>query len=277
MPPPFDPGKKAAEGAAEELRGPILAFIAGRRRTSVDILNQFACCVSRKAVQAAIRDLVAAGELVYAHEHGRTFLEPSFDRAVRVTRRIVLAPPGRAVSPESDDVLIQILPGASFGAGRHPTTRLALAAIEAVLSLPASPPVAGGAVLDIGTGTGVLAIAAVKLGLSRGVGLDVDPCAVAEARENVRLNGLEGRIEIADRPVAEVDRRFALVSANLRLPTLVRLAATIETLTESGATVVVSGIRTEECGELLSAYRPGFECVWRAEEFEWAGVALRKR
>ncbi|RPJ69190.1 MAG: methyltransferase domain-containing protein [Desulfobacteraceae bacterium] len=274
MPPPSDPGKKETD----QLRGRILDLIGGGRRTPADILKTLVPPLSRGAVQSALRDLVADGELAYTHEHGRTFLEPSFDRAVRVARRIVLAPPGRTVSPQPGDVVIRIRPGASFGGGRHPTTRLALRAIEEVLSrTDIAAAAAGGRVLDIGTGTGVLAIAAVLLGLGGGVGLDIDPCAVAEARENVRLNGLEGKIEITDRPLALVDRPFLLIAANLRLPTLAGLAQRLETLTAEGGGVVLSGIRVEECDELLSAYSRSFECVWRAEEFEWAGIALKRR
>jgi ribosomal protein L11 methyltransferase len=273
MPPPSDPVKNESDA----LRGRILELIGGGRRTPADLLKALAPPLLPGAVRAALRDLVADGELAYTHEHGRTFLEPSFDRSVRVGRRIVLSPPGRPVSLQPGDVLIRIRPGASFGGGRHPTTRLALRAIEEVLRRPenAAAAAAGGEVLDIGAGTGVLAIAAVLLGCTGGMGLDIDPCAVAEARENVRLNGLDGGIEIADRPLEGIDRRFRLVAANLRLPTLAGLAPRLASLTAGGGNVVLSGIRVEECDELLSVYSRSFECIWRAEEFEWAGMALK--
>ena len=274
MPPPSDPVKKESDA----LRGRILGFIGGGRRTPADILKTLAPPLSPGAVRAALRDLVADGELAYTQEHGRTFLEPSFDRTVRVARRIVLSPPGRSASLQPGDILIRIRPGASFGGGRHPTTRLALRAIEEMVRRPGiAAAAAGGEVLDIGTGTGVLAIAAVRLGLGGGVGLDVDPCAVAEARENVRLNGLEGKIEITDRPLALVNRPFLLIAANLRLPTLAGLAQRLETLTAEGGGVVLSGLRVEECDALVSVYSRSFECVWRAEEFEWAGMALKRK
>ncbi len=281
MPRRIDPGKKEAEGDSPgTLRGRILAFISGRRRTPVDILNRLSqeVAVSRESVQSAIRDLVAEGEMAYTHDHGRTFLEPSFDRAVRVGRRIVLAPPGRAFSAETDDVVIRIRPGVSFGAGRHPTTRLALRAIEAAVNgLGQDAGIAAGNVLDIGTGSGVLAIAAVKLGFSGGIGLDIDPCAVAEARENVRLNGLEGRIEVSDRAVEGISQRFVLIAANLRLPTLLQLAPRIDLLTEAKAAVVISGIRTEEISSIESALQEGFWREWSTEEDDWVGLVMRKK
>lgn len=281
MPRPTDPGKPAAEAAPfEGLQGPILAFVSGRRRTPADILSRLSqeLPVSRGSVQAAIRGLVADGELAYTYEFGRTFLEPSLDRAVRVGRRLILAPPGSAVSPEREDVVIRIRPGVSFGVGRHPTTRLALRAIEAALDgLSTDADIPMGNVLDIGTGSGVLAVAAVKLGLAGGIGLDIDPCAVAEARENVRLNGLEGLIEVSDKAVEGIVRRFTLVAANLRLPTLVALAPQIGLLTEAKAAVVVSGIRTEEISSIESALQESFLRKWSAIEDDWVGIVMRKR
>jgi len=259
----------------------ICAFVSARRRTPADILNRLSqdLSVSRGSVQAAIRGLVAGGELAYTHEHGRTFLEPSFDRAVRVGRRIVLAPPNRPVFSEAEELVIRIRPGVSFGAGRHPTTRLALRAIEAAVNrLKKAGDITAGSVLDIGTGSGVLAIAAVKFGFSGAIGLDIDPCALAEARENVRLNGLEGRIDISDRAVESIAQRFTLVAANLRPPTLAQLASEIELLTEVHGALVVSGIRTEERSEIEAEYgKRGFLCVWSAEEYDWVGTAMRKR
>lgn len=276
MPRPTDPGKPAAEAAlSEALQGRILAFVSGRRRTPADILSRLSqeLPVSRGSLQAAIRELVADGELAYIHEHGRTFLEPSFDRAVRVGRRLILAPPGSAVSSEREDVVIRIRPGVSFGVGRHPTTRLALRAIEAALGGQGRD---AGKVLDIGTGSGVLAIAAVKLALADGIGLDIDPCALAEARENVRLNGLDGRVEISDRSVESIDQRFTLIAANLRLPSLVQLAPRIDRLTAAKGAVVVSGIRTEEIRSIDAALKENFFQEWSTEEDDWVGVVMRK-
>jgi len=232
--------------------------------------------LKKKRVQKAIRELVAAGELAYTLEHGRTFLEPSFDRPVRVSKRIVLLPPEKAFVPGPEDVAIRIRPGASFGAGRHPTTRLALKGIEYVMTCCEKPP--SGRVLDIGTGTGVLAMAAVLLGIEAGIGIDLDPCAVAEAGANVRLNGLEGRITVSDTAVERISGSYALVAANLRIPTLLRLAPLIAGWTPPGAAVVISGIRLEEGETLLSAYaKQSFEQTWCCEEAEWMGLSLVKK
>jgi ribosomal protein L11 methyltransferase len=258
----------------------VLKFIAGRRQTPADILKALShpSVFPKTSVQAAIRELVAAGALTYSAEHGRTFLEPSFDRPVRVSERIVLSPPDREVPQGPGDIVVRLRPGASFGVGRHPTTRLALRGIEFALRREAAARRgAGSRVLDIGTGSGVLAIAAAKLGIENGVGLDIDPCAVAEASHNVRLNGLAGRVEISDRGLDSLEGVFSLVVANLRLPTLARLAAPIAALAMPGAALVVSGVQQEEQAAVEATYgRQRFECAWSVAEDRWVGLVLNK-
>ena len=281
MPSHTKPSAPDADGApAGDLRERVLKFIAGRRQTPADILKALSHppVLPKTAVQDAIRELVASGALVYTAEYGRTFLEPSFDRPVRVSERIVLTPPDREVPPGPGEIVVRLRPGAAFGVGRHPTTRLSLRAIEFALSCDgATLRRAASRVLDIGTGSGVLAIAAVKLGIENGVGLDIDPCAVAEASHNVRLNGLDGRIEICNRGLERVEGVFSLVVANLRLPTLARLAAPIAALTMPGGALVVSGVQQEEQAAVFAAYgRQRFECAWSVAEDRWAGLVFYK-
>jgi len=276
MPPPTAPADPA-----EEIRNRVLRLIGGRRRPPADIIREIGgrLKLKKNRVQRAIHDLVAAGELAYTYEHGRTFLEPSFDRPVRVAERIVLIPPEKVFASGPEDVVIRVMPGASFGAGRHPTTRLALRGVEFVLThceKPSAEP--GSRVLDIGTGTGVLAMAAVLLGIEAGIGIDLDPCAVAEAKANARLNDLDARFMVSDTAVERISGPFALVAANLRLPTLLRLAPSIAAWTPPGAAVVLSGIRVEERTAVVCAYESeSFETTWSAEEDEWIGLALRKK
>jgi ribosomal protein L11 methyltransferase len=253
----------------------------GRRHVPADLLKELAQDLNlpRERVQAALRELVAVGELAYTFEHGRTFLEPSFDRPVRVSDRIVLAPPESVFQPRPGDAVLRIMPGASFGAGRHPTTRLALKAIDFVLGRDGeSLPRPGSRVLDIGAGSGVLAMAAVKLGIETGLAIDIDPCAVAEAKANAALNGLSGRIVVSDRAAETIDGVYTMVAANLRAPTLARLAPYIAEYTAPRGALVMSGIRTAECDELRGAFeKRSFIVVWIEEEQEWSGLAMTKR
>lgn len=151
--------------------------------------------LTKKQIKAVIRGLVSDGELVYTYEFGSTFLEPSFNKPVRVSTHVVLKPPGHHYQPQSDDVVIQIKSGASFGDGRHPTSRLAVRGIEYVLKkIKSDRPEDQSRVLDIGTGSGILVLAAVRLGIHQGLGIDIDPAARFEAKENVLINRLEDQI-----------------------------------------------------------------------------------
>jgi len=275
MPSPTDPA-----GPAEQIQNQIMRLVGGRRMPPDQIIKDLGgrLKMRKNRVQRAIRDLVAAGELAYTFEHGRTFLETSFDRPVRIGKRIVLTPPGKEFQPRPKDTVICIAPGVSFGGGRHPSTRLALRGVEFALThweKPLAGP--GSRMLDIGTGSGVLAIAALKLGIESGLGIDLDPCALAEAKANLRLNGLEGRIFISDAPIESIRGSFALIAANLRLPTLLCLAPAIAGWASRGAAVVISGIRLEEAQTLLSVYKnQSFVETWRDDEDDWMGLALRK-
>lgn len=283
MPPPSDPGPPGPEPPAasdSDIRRRLLQRVGAGRRAPADLVKELAYDLGlpRERVQAGLRDLVTAGELTYTYEHGRTFLEPSFDRPVRVSDRIVLSPPGRAVRSGPADVLVRIMPGAAFGAGRHPTTRLALQAIDFVLGRVREDLTGPGRrVLDIGCGSGVLALAALKLGIETGLAVDIDPCAVAEARANAALNDLGGRVVVCDRAVEAVDGGYQLVAANLRTPTLVRLAPCIAGCSASRGALVMSGIRREEAAEVLEVFEGrAFAVVWRGEEQDWTGLAMAR-
>jgi len=209
----------------------------------------------KTAIKTAIRKLVDDRELIYSYHYGCSFLEQSFNKPTRISPRVVIKPPDTKYRPESDEVVINIQPGVSFGSGEHPTTRLALRSLEQVLfdsefyrgqkDLPA---------LDIGTGSGILAIAAAKLGVKRVVGVDVDPCARVEAQQNGQLNNLERRLEIHAQQVETIDQKFGLITANLRYPTLKRLSPCIAQLSEIGGACIVSGLKTDEESDLVRVY-----------------------
>ncbi|MGD8446573.1 MAG: 50S ribosomal protein L11 methyltransferase, partial [Desulfobacterales bacterium] len=154
--------------------------------------------LNKKKIKIIIRELVSSGELTYTYEFGCTFLERSLKKPVRISRHVVLIPPDHSYRPKPKDVVVQITPGASFGAGNHPTTRLAIKAIEFVLhGDPAIEKKQEGTVLDIGTGSGILILTAVLGGMDGGLGIDIDSCARVEAAVNVKNNGLEDRITIS--------------------------------------------------------------------------------
>jgi len=222
--------------------------------------------LTKKQVKAVIRDLVSDGELAYTYEFGSTFLEPSFNKPVRVSTHVVLKPPGHNYQPESEDVLIQIKPGAAFGDGRHPTSRLAIRGIEYVLKkIKSDRPEDQSRVLDIGTGSGILVLAAVRLGIHQGVGIDIDPAARSEAK-----------VEISDQYLETIEGSFDLVTANLRYPTLKKIGSCLREITHPKGFIVCSGIRSHELPDLMKAYdRKNFEFFWKDETHDWVGVVFK--
>ena len=225
-----------------------------------------------------LKDLIGQGELEYTYEFGSTYLVRSFNKPVRISTHVVIMPAGHSYHPAPDDVVIQIKSGAAFGGGRHPTTRLSIRAIEYVLrEVRPSWINQRCSVLDIGTGSGILAIAAVCLGAKKGLGIDIDPCAITEAGDNIALNNLENRIVISDRKIDSIDQVFSMVIANLRYPSLKNFYPQISTLADTNGWVVFSGFRPHERDDLMDLYTAKYyKCVWTADENDWAVAVLKK-
>ena len=234
--------------------------------------------IEKRDFQSALKALMAAGELAYTYIYGNTFIEKSFNRPVRVGHRVMLTPPGHHPAMNPSDIAVRLKPGASFGTGHHPTTRLALQGIEAAMEMGAIGTGQPSRMLDIGTGSGVLAITALLLGIHQAVGTDLDPCAIAEAEENARINGLAERFEVVDMPTGEIDGPFELIAANLRYPTLAQLCPYIGSHVRENGAVVISGIREEEGEKLKVLYAEGLvECRWEKHEQKWTGLVLVNR
>lgn len=233
--------------------------------------------LSRSEAKHLLKSLVMDGLLAYRDQYGRTVIEKSFDRPVRVSPRIVLKPPEAAFLPKEGDVVIQLRHGASFGTGNHPTTRMALQGIEQALKWIDPNRTGGTFALDIGTGSGVLGIAAVALGINRALGLDIDACALSEARENARLNGIQDRFIIKDTPIGSIDEKVDLILANLRMPTLIRILPDLQRLARRSSGVVISGIKADEISDLKEMFG-GHEWkpVWEETEKDWAGVVFHR-
>ena len=234
--------------------------------------------LDKPRTKALLKDLVAQGELEYAYEFGSTYLVPSFNKPVRISAHVVIMPPGHQYLRAPDDVTIQIKPGAAFGGGRHPTTQLSVKGIEFLLK-EVRPDWLNKdcTVLDIGTGSGVLAIVAVCLGIKKGIGLDIDPCAVTEAGENIALNNYQHRLTISERKIDAINESFSMVVANLRYPSLKKLYRQVTRLTDPDGYAVLSGFRPHEKRDLMNLYTARyFQCIWAADQLGWSAVVLKK-
>ena len=277
------PTGSAAEVTDATIDACVLETVSGApdRLTPIELKRRVrAVCrsIGRGRIESAVKRLVEQKELVYTYQFGTSFLERSFDKPVRVTGSMVLKPPACTHDPLPGDIVINIKAGAAFGTGCHPTTRLSLAGLGKVGRdyLPGVEK-KGKRVLDIGTGSGVLAIAALKLGLEQGIGLDIDSCARAEALENAGLNGLSRRLEITDGSLDILTGRFFLITANLRLPTLIAYFDRMAALMEKGGVLVVSGIKQNEINSLKRASDlHDMRVCWEGKELGWAAMVLRQ-
>jgi len=259
----------------------ILDLVTGslERLTPMELkrrVGQVGQPLERGRIESSIKRLVEQKALVYTYQLGNSFLEPSFEKPVRVTDSIVLKPPACDYDPLPGDIVVNIKAGAAFGTGCHPTTRLSLMGLEKVCTDNLVPIwTENRRVLDIGTGSGVLAIAALKMGIDQGIGLDIDPCARAEASENVVLNALSERMVISDQSLDSLGDRFSLIIANLRLPTLMAYFDKISALLEKESCLVISGIKTNEIKPLraVSALHEMQVC-WEGKELGWGALVF---
>jgi ribosomal protein L11 methyltransferase len=195
---------------------------------------------------------------------------------VRVGRIVVTPPwateaePG-AVPAGGRTLTIVIRPSMGFGTGHHATTRLCLDLLQRI-------DVAGKSVLDVGTGSGVLALAAHALGARAVVAVDDDPDAVESARENLALNGVAEGIDLRlgdFRGISQAHDGWDVVTANLTGGLLVRGADRLSRAVAPGGTLIVSGVTLAEEAGVLAAFAARLEPVARVAEDEWVGLVLR--
>lgn len=258
----------------ERLKAAILAYVAENpaKLTREAVTRKFSPDYSKKALKTAVRALLEENALCYSAMCGVSFLELSYNRPVRVSKRLVLAPPRVSYSPKAGEVLIRLTPGAAFGLGDHPSTRLALEGLDRAMGgIPGTD-----AALDIGTGSGVLAMAAVGLGMASALALDTDGCARSEAGRNLALNRMETRIRVSDQAAETLDGCYPLILANLRYPTLMGLYPHIQGLCREKGAVVVSGVKSDEEPALMASYSQGFDCHWQKTEKGWMGALFFK-
>jgi ribosomal protein L11 methyltransferase len=168
--------------------------------------------------------------------------------AFQVGRRLLIKPSWESVAAAPGQLVITIDPQMAFGTGEHVTTQFCLRALEELVRK-------NDIVLDVGTGSGILSIAAVKLGAKRALGLDVDPQAIATAQENARINGVSHRVDFSccrlDRAVSS--KSFHRILANVNSEVLLPLLSELKRVLKSKGHLILSGFLAEEEGTLRKA------------------------
>ena len=186
---------------------------------------------------------------------------------LHVGRRLVIRPSWLPYTPSGEEVVVELDPGMAFGTGTHPTTQMCLLALEDAVY-------PGARVLDLGTGSGILAIAAAKLGAGRVLALDTDPQAVTVARENVHRNGVADRVRVARGSLAQAVGRFDVVAVNILAGVLVEMAegGLARRLAPEGR-LVAAGLLVGQEEEVRDAFeRAGLTVIGRRQMDDWVAL-----
>ena len=193
---------------------------------------------------------------------------------IKVGEKLVIVPMWEKYDPAPGEIIVRMDPGMAFGTGTHETTRLVCGLIEKYL-------VPGQRMLDVGTGSGILAICASKLGAKECFAYDIDPVAVRVARENVKDNDLDNITCGVSDLLADVDLsggQFDFAVANIVADIIVRMSDDIGNYIKDGAYLICSGIIERYEPDVRAAMeRNGFDVVETAKESDWVAMVCQKR
>jgi ribosomal protein L11 methylase PrmA len=273
---PFSPRlRKIPDWSDESTLGRLQ--IAITRNLEPSLLDQELLSLSK--AMTALGNEAAEGGLFDMRVRNLDYSEPSsgsdgFLEPFRPTSTLLVEPwsprLGRRIRPNH----IYLDPGHAFGTGKHPTTRLCLQILDSLIQAGLHIKRA----LDFGCGTGILAMAAVRLGAHQALGVEMDAASAKTAKRNVRLNRLEQRIEIREGSWDAVEGPFDLVLANLVASALFRTGDRIAGYMEDPGWAVVSGLGMNQVGEVLPVLEKSGLVLDRQYDLDgWAGLLLRKR
>ncbi|MBP1721097.1 MAG: ribosomal protein methyltransferase [Deltaproteobacteria bacterium] len=196
-------------------------------------------------------------------------------KPLRVTRSIVIKPTWERYQATSRDTVIDIDPGMAFGTGQHPSTWMCLEAMEEILLKDRS--FREWRVLDVGTGTGILGIAAAKLGAKSVMCVDIDPQAVEIAHQNVAVNRVGDRVVIINSDVVKIKGTFELIVANLTADALVKIKSHLVKMMEPGGYLILSGIIEQNRKDIEKAFLKDKLTTHRAiTDKEWLSYVFKK-
>lgn len=188
---------------------------------------------------------------------------------MRFGQRLWICPSWREI-PDPDAVNVMLDPGLAFGTGTHPTTSLCLEWLDGL-------DLNGKTVIDFGCGSGILAIAALKLGAKEAIGIDIDPQAIQASRDNAERNGVSDRLTLYLSDKKPQTLSADVVVANILAGPLRELAPVIDALPQAGGLLGLSGVLATQAEGVADAYRDVFEIDEIAEKEEWCRITATKR
>lgn len=202
-----------------------------------------------------------------------------FFKPTEIAKGIVIKPTWESYTPKGKELVIELDPGMAFGTGLHATTRLCIDAVRRFVwrdDLFGARVLAHNA-LDVGTGSGILAILTAKLGVPRTVAIDVDKLAVEVAKENAKLNHVLDRIEIRKVPINKVAESFDLVVANILAETIIIMKDQLIDRLNRGGILVLSGILKQKGAEVKKEFLKGkLDFIESLNDEDWTSLVFQK-
>ena len=197
----------------------------------------------------------------------------AYYKPIKIGEKIVIVPAWEKYDAADGEIIVRMDPGMAFGTGTHETTRLVIGLLEKYVK-------GGETVLDVGCGSGILAICAAKLGAENCKAYDIDPVAVKVARENIKDSGLTNvTCDVSDL-LKQVDKNAApykVICANIVADIIIRMTPDIGEFMDSSSVILASGIIVERSEDVIECFeRNGFTVVERAEENGWCALAVKK-
>jgi ribosomal protein L11 methyltransferase len=193
-------------------------------------------------------------------------------KPMRYGRRLWVIPTAAEAPEDPAAVVVRLDPGLAFGTGSHPTTSLCLTVLDSL-------DLNGCTVIDYGCGSGVLGLAALKLGAARVIAVDIDPQALTATRDNAARNGVDAHILVQDAGAAPADAALPqgdCILANILAGPLIELKSRLTAACAKGGHLILSGLLREQADAVAAAYAPGFESLERLYQEEWCCIHARK-
>ncbi|NMB11651.1 MAG: 50S ribosomal protein L11 methyltransferase [Firmicutes bacterium] len=248
----------------------VIAYLTGdcRQASAITALRERVLALKQVGLDPA--PALVAAELTVESDWADSWKE--FYYAQRIGERLVVKPTWENYTPSPGEIILELDPGMAFGTGEHETTRLCLVQLERWIR-------PGSLVYDIGTGSGILALAAAKLGADRVIACDVDPVAVAVARENVVHNRLEAKISVRVGSLASiaVAGQADLIVANIITDVILAILPDVPDRLVEGGYFVAGGIIGERRGEVLEALEAtGLTLMEEEMDNGWVCLVSRK-
>ena len=219
-------------------------------------------------------DLHVGIEIVGVNEEDWANSWKQYYKPLKVGDRMVICPAWESYTPAEGELVIRMDPGMAFGTGTHETTRLVIRLLEKYTKQDCR-------MLDVGTGTGILAICASRLGAGICRAYDIDPTAVRVARENIAESGLANvTCDQSDllRQVSLEGGKYDLICANIVADIIIRMTPDVGQYLADGGVILASGIIAERCDDVVAAFEEnGFEVIERLTDNDWCGLAVKRK